>query len=53
MAPHSCKGCLRDIIAAKMSKDNENTPMEVNGIEENGLPDNPCKNFICIYSPCM
>lgn len=43
MAPHSCKSCLRDIRAAKMSKDNRNTTMEMNGIEENGLSDNPCK----------
>ncbi|XP_018565791.1 pantothenate kinase 3 isoform X2 [Anoplophora glabripennis] len=41
MAPHSCKGCLRDIVAAKMAKDNRNTPMEVNGVDENGISDNP------------
>lgn len=36
MAPHSCKGCLRDIIASRMSKktDSPDTPMDINGIED-------------------
>ncbi|CAG9854180.1 unnamed protein product [Phyllotreta striolata] len=42
MAPHSCKGCLRDVIASKMSKKSSSasdTPMEENGVED--VPHNP------------
>lgn len=43
MAPHSCKGCLKEIIQ-KMAK-NKETPMEVttNGTGENGWNITPCK----------
>ncbi|CAG9826846.1 unnamed protein product [Diabrotica balteata] len=34
MAPHSCKGCLKGVIAARMSKKNTDPPMEVNGVDE-------------------
>ncbi|XP_074041008.1 pantothenate kinase 3 fbl isoform X3 [Leptinotarsa decemlineata] len=42
MAPHSCKGCLRDIIAARMSRESKEIAMDVNGENENGA-----------YSPSM
>ncbi|CAH1175858.1 unnamed protein product [Phaedon cochleariae] len=41
MAPHSCKGCLRGIIAERMAMSSKEKPMEVNGTDENGIDDNP------------
>ncbi|XP_056647876.1 pantothenate kinase 3 isoform X2 [Diorhabda carinulata] len=34
MAPHSCKGCLRGVIAARMSKKDSEPPVDVNGVNE-------------------
>ncbi|RZC35377.1 hypothetical protein BDFB_004530 [Asbolus verrucosus] len=47
MAPHCCKGCLRDIIA-KMAEQSKKIPVEINGVAENGLPDSPCE-FVVHY----